>query len=281
MTGASVNPGDYGDINMVDVAPTIAALLGVNIPASSQGHVLTDMLALTAEQDVAIQEALKAQQSQLFSAYTAAIGETAPIAEGGEVVSATQSAMDTARDARLFRERTWRGLLALFIAAIPAAVLFIRKDRKVLWLLGGALFYILLFNFRYAILDGRTYSLSSPTSEMDIILFAVITSAAALTIAWLSVMLILRAFRQGAFHAAATALSLTLTTIYLLAIPILLSYTLNGALVTWTLPDMLSMFVAFLSVIQCLVVAAVGLVLVSVSAIVGQIYRFVPPETND
>jgi len=272
ITGAGVIPGMYGDINMVDVAPTIAALLGANIPASNQGHVLTNMLNLSDMQLAAIHDAVAYQQIQLEQTYIPAIGERATnvlVEPGQDVVNSYQQAMDAARSQRLFRERTWRGLLALFLATIPAAILVIRRDRKVLWLLCGALLYVLLFNFRYAILGGRTYSLSSPTSEMDIIMFVAVTGTVALTIAWLAVMLILRAFRHRPLHAASTSLSLTLMTIYLLAIPNLLSYSLNGALVTWALPDMLSMFVAFLSVIQCLVVAAFGLLLTGIAALVA------------
>lgn len=44
LVGNGVVPGTYEDTQMVDVAPTLAALLGANIPASSQGHVLTQML---------------------------------------------------------------------------------------------------------------------------------------------------------------------------------------------------------------------------------------------
>jgi hypothetical protein len=32
MVGAGVKPGEFADINMVDIAPTVAALLGANIP---------------------------------------------------------------------------------------------------------------------------------------------------------------------------------------------------------------------------------------------------------
>jgi hypothetical protein len=54
-------------VNMVDIAPTIAALLGTNIPASNQGHVLINMLSLPSERTVAIQNALKAQQTHCHS----------------------------------------------------------------------------------------------------------------------------------------------------------------------------------------------------------------------
>ena len=38
LVGKGVIPGDYGDVEMVDVAPTVAAILGTNIPATNQGH---------------------------------------------------------------------------------------------------------------------------------------------------------------------------------------------------------------------------------------------------
>ena len=51
LVGAGVKPGSYGDVNQVDVAPTLAVLLGANIPATAQGRVRTEMLALTARSD--------------------------------------------------------------------------------------------------------------------------------------------------------------------------------------------------------------------------------------
>ena len=39
-------PGSYGDVQQVDVAPTLAVLLGAAIPATAQGRVLSEMLAL-------------------------------------------------------------------------------------------------------------------------------------------------------------------------------------------------------------------------------------------
>jgi len=270
--GAGVRPATYPDIQMVDVAPTVAALLGTNIPTTNQGHVLTDMLTLTPAQQTAIQQALQAQQSQLFSAYTAAIGVSASAPEGEDIVAATQSALESARAGRLFRERTWQGLAALLLAAIPAAVLFLKRGRKVAWMLAGGLLYVLLFNLRYATLDGRTYSLSSLVSQADIILFCAITAAIALLIAWLVSMFGLKAFRLGARSAAETTLAFVLTTIYLLALPILWNYALNGSVPTWTLPDasgMLYTFLGFISLIQSLMVALIGPLLAGIAALIA------------
>jgi hypothetical protein len=270
MAGAGVIPGSYGDIQMVDVAPTMAALLGTSIPASNQGHVLTDMLTLTPEQNVAIQDALKAQQAQLFTAYTRAINSTASIGSG-DPVTATQFATSQARLTRLGTERIWRNMLAAFLAFMPGYLLFLRKDKKNLWLLAGAALFVLLFNLRWAFIDGRTYSLASIEGVTWLIVYCAITSVVAVIIGWLVSMFGLRAFKTSPRQAAGTALGYVWFTLYLLALPILLSFALNGFTVTWTLPEWYTLFVALLSLIQSLVVAAFGMLLVGISALIGKL----------
>jgi hypothetical protein len=266
LAGAGVAPGNYGNVNMVDIAPTLAALLGTNIPASNQGHVLTNMLTLTSEQDVAIQNALKIQQSQLFAAYTKAIGSMASVGSG-EIVSATQAAMNQARLTRLGSERIWRNVLAAFLAILPGYLLFLRKDKKVLWLMAGGVLYVLLFNLRYAVIDGLTYSLTSfNQGAIYLFVYSATTSAVVVILAWLVPMFGLRAFKAGPRQAAETALGYLWFTLYLLALPILLSFAINGFTVTWTLPEFYSLFIGLLSLIQSMIVAELGLLLVGVSA---------------
>ena len=274
LVGAGVKPGQYGDINQVDVAPTLVVLLGTNIPASSQGQVLSQMLDLTPEQQGTLASALEAQQSQMVDRYQAAIGRQAEVEPGeavtlSSIVPAHQAALEAARAARLRSERLPRLLLALVVALIPAVVLVLKRSRDVVWLLVGAVLYVLLFNLRYAVLDGRTYSLSSVASANELILYCAITALLALAISWLLTTLGAGAFRRGPRQASGWALALTFVTIYLLALPVLWSFLLNGALVTWTLPDMASMFLGFLSLIQILVVAIAGLLLTGLTALIA------------
>lgn len=275
LAGAGVIPGNYGAVDMVDIAPTISVFLGSNIPASNQGNVLVKMLTLTADQNASIQEALNAQQNQLFSLYTKAIGVTAKIGIG-ESALATQTAMDLARQTRLGNERIWRNVLATFLAVLPGYILFQRRERKALWLLSGALVYILLFNLRYAVIDGRTYSLASVESATWLIKYSSTTAAVAAFLGWFFPMLGLHAFKSGARKAADTALGYVWITIYLLAFPILINFAFNGLLVTWTLPEFYSLFIGLLSLIQVLIVAALGIVLVGISVGVGWLYKRLP-----
>ena len=269
LAGAAVIPGNYGDVSMVDIAPTLAALLGTNIPATNQGHVLSNMLVLTSGQETAIQAALKSQQSQLFSDYSSAINSTAIVANG-EIVSATQEAMSQARLARLGSERIWRNVLAALLAILPGYLLFLRRDKKSLWFLAGAVLYVGLFNLRYAVIDGLTYSLASFNQGATYLLtYNATTAAAGVILAWLVPMFGLRAFQSGPRKAAETALAYTWFTLYLLALPILLSFSINGFTIIWTLPEWHTLFLGLLALVQSLIVSLVGLFLVGVAAGVG------------
>jgi hypothetical protein len=185
--------------------------------------------------------------------------------------------MSQALNARLNQERWPRFLLALLIVLLPAA-LWLRKGkagwpRTRVWLLGGALLYTLLFNFRYAVLSHRTYSLSSVGGAAELILYAAVNVAVALLITWLVLVFALRVFRKEPGAAAELVLDLALTVLYLLMLPILFSFGLNGVFVTWALPEFASTFLAFLSLVQALIVAILGLLLCGITAGVAALFR--------
>jgi hypothetical protein len=267
LVGAGVKPGNYGDIDMVDVAPTLAALLGANIPASSQGRVLTEMLDLPAEISAALPEALTAQQGRLLEAYQAAIGSQVALEPGNDIVASHQATLESARDQRLKAERLPRFILAALLAVMLLAWFIWKRRAELPWYILAGLIYLLLFNLRYALIDGRTYSLSSVVSANDLILYTTITASIALVVSWLVAALVRQIFKRSPGQAALWTLDLALFVAYLLALPILWSYALNGILVTWTLPHFPSMFLGFLSLIQILAVAVVGLLLAGLGAL--------------
>ncbi len=268
LVGAGVVPGSYGDVDQTDVAPTLAALLGTNIPASAQGRVRTEMLALSQGQRAAIGQAEAAQQESLAGAYGRAIGQPVQIGEGsGGAVEATQAAIAAARADRLGAERLPRILIAAVIAILPALFFIWRRSRVVAWLLAGAVLYMVLFNLSYAVISARTYSLSSVAGSGDLISFVAITAALAFILAWAAVAWRLGLFRRTPSSAATLTAGSALVTLYLLSLPVLLSYALNGLLVTWTLPEFVSMFLALLSGIQALVVGALGMLLAGVAGV--------------
>jgi hypothetical protein len=269
IAGAGVKPGEFPDIQMADVAPTLAAILGANLPATSQGHVRAEMLAFTPPQVQTIQTALQAQQAGLLAAFQNATGKQLPQpASTGDPVEAYQASLESAYSfSGLLGERLPRAAISLLILAFIVVILYRMRARGLAWMLGGALLYVLLFNLRYAVIDGRTYSLSSVLSANELILYAAVTAAIALLLSWLVFTLGYKVFQQGPAQAADIVLNWILVTVALLALPVLLSYTLNGLLVTWRLPDFLSMFLGFLSLLQILLVSILGLLLTGITSL--------------
>ena len=267
VAGAGVKAGAYGDVPQVAIAPTLAALLGTTIPASAQGQVLTDMLDLPAGALPGIQAAAQAQQQGLAAAYRAATGQRLDVAAGGDPVSATQAAITAARTARATGERLPRLLLALVIVGVLGGMAWRARSRALVWMVGAALVYVLLFNLKYAVLDGRTYSLSSVISAGDMIATTATNAALAIVVAWLALLLALRLYRQAPAAAAQTTLNWTLLTIALVGLPALLSFVLNGAEVRWALPEPATYFLGFLAALQMLVMAVVGLLLAGAAAL--------------
>jgi hypothetical protein len=273
MAGAAVIPGEYADIQQVDVAPTMAALLGSNIPASSQGTVLTKMLKLGSGSLSGIEAADTAQKQQLYQAYLQAIkpGSTAS-AEISDPAGFVNY-MDDARADRIAGGRLWRIPVAVILGVLPAAVLVWRKSKKTIWLAIGALIYGLLFNFRYAIIDSHTYSLSWIESETSFFLYAAGTTAIALVIAWLVIMGRLGAFKLSPRRYAKTSMGLTFMILYWLLLPVLVSFAVNGLGVGWTLPEFYTIFIALLSFIQSIFVIAFGLLLTGGTALIMSLVR--------
>jgi hypothetical protein len=263
LVGAGVQPGHYEDIQMVDVAPTLATLLGANIPASSQGQVRTEMLSLPPDLVAKLPEALLAQQSQLLEVYQNAIGHHILPQAGDTTVEAYQSALEASRSERLEAERLPRAGLTLILITVPLIWLSRKPIRELGLSLGAGIVNLFLFNLRYAVFDGKTYSLSSWSGANELIIYCSITAFLAMLISWLLYSGAYRIFRN-----TPGSLDFTLTTIFLISIPVLWSFTLNGALITWTLPDFFSTFVSFLALIQMLIVSMTGLILAGLSAII-------------
>jgi len=271
LAGAGVIPGHYADLEQVDVAPTLSVLLGLNVLASSQGHVRSEMLALPPDVVAALPGALQAQQSQLLKAYQSVIGYPVNPKPAGDIVAATQVALEKSRQQRLNTERLPRAILALVLAVLPLVWLVKTRRRELVWLLIAALLYIILYNIRYAVLDGRHYTLSSVISASDIFVYSAVTAAIAMLISWLILSFRLGGFRQPPAQASLLTLDWTLTTIYLLALPVLWSFILNGPLISWTLPDFPSMFLGFVSLVQLMLVAVIGVVLAALAALIARL----------
>ena len=269
LAGKGVIPGDYGDINMVDVAPTIAAILGTNIPATNEGQPHIEMFDFTLAQVDTINSVLSVQQEKLAAAYSSAIGQPVNVAQTGNIVSATQAAIDTARETRLSNDRLPRGVIAIAFIILVLNLAAWQDRPYVSWMLGGVVVYLIVFNLKYILLDHKTYSLSSVTGATDLLVSSAMTTLISPIIGWLFVLVGTKAYRFRPLKAASTTLKFILTTLAVLAIPIVIHYAVNSATVTWALPNFLISFLGLLFLIQTLMVSAIGLVLTGLSAFIG------------
>lgn len=273
LVGAGVKPGNYGDVNMVDVAPTLAALLGVNIPASTMGEVRNAMLDLSDSVIAALPSAVEKQQTTLLTTVAAALGAKLNSSQipAGSDVSQYETLISNIRVDREITERIPRAIIAAILLALIVYWLMRRwKSGAPAWIIGG-LSFMALFNFRYAIWDQKTYSVSSITSESDLIIYVAVTAALALLISWLAIMLDQRYFKYTPAEAAERSFGLIFTIAFIAGIPIFLNFVINGVLVTWTLPNYLFSFLFILSGIQMLVIAVLGLIFVGITAWIAEI----------
>jgi 2,3-bisphosphoglycerate-independent phosphoglycerate mutase len=270
LAGKGIIPGTYGDVNQTDIAPTLAVLLGVAIPASSQGQARVEMLELPRETREKLPNYASDQLKGVVEAYSRAIlGTVSSISNNLLDSQLARGLVDEIRMQKLAPERTLRSIGAFLLALVPLFFI-IRYWRKIFfWYIGGAFLTLFIFNLRYTWMDGRTYSLSSVTGEMDMILYSGLTAAVAFAISWLAVMLAIKSFSSGGNQAASRSILFTLFTIYILAIVALVNFGINGWKVTWTLPDFLIQYLGLMAIIIAIFTAAGGLILTGITAFAG------------
>lgn len=137
MTGRGIRAGVVGAALQIDVAPTISALLGLPIPAASQGRALSEAFDAGPDKLAAVLQRQRVQKQAFARAYTASIGEPAAIqAPGAEAaldvdalvrsIRAIDDRVDAARQARMSSERSSRlPMAAVALVAAASALLIV------------------------------------------------------------------------------------------------------------------------------------------------------------
>ncbi len=255
LIGAGIKPGKYEDIHQVDVAPTIAVLLGINLPASSQGKVLTDMLELDEETFKIIQDSQAQQQNTLIEAYVSAVRD----GHGKNVEETLSMTLNQVRMRRLYTERSPR-LIVLLLAIVIPLQLFLRKRKKELLLfVGSAILYGVAFNIGYLLLGGYSFSFSTIRHERFFLLFIIINITISYAITCLYALATVRGKKYIADSWRERINGGTYVIIYLLSLLVFWYYYLFGATVEWTLPDFSLLFIVLLSLIQIGCIASLGI----------------------
>jgi hypothetical protein len=285
MIGQSVIPGDYSAIDQVDLAPTVAALLGTRLPTAAQGRPLYEMIRLDEATLTAGQLQAAAQRVSLGDGYLAAIGR-GQMSEathqdlsraqqtmlGGNRAGALQLAklvsteaaaeMEAAKAARIAGEKLPR--LGLATAGVLALLFVLRLVH--VWgqgastrmgLLEGAVATAVYYGLYR--LEGYTFSLSTvgdyDAFVTDLVRYAAIGAGAA----GLLVLADLLYRDERRWMAALTAgYNCGLLAVLVAALPALWGYWQHGAVAGWYLPDMESLLWHFAALVQVAVVAVLA-----------------------
>jgi hypothetical protein len=264
LAGRGVRRGARGAASQADVAPTVAALLGLPIPAATQGRVLLGALATTDEQRAAILEAEWQQRSAFLRDFSSALDLPRPaLPEPARDAAAFEEAVERAdalvrlatsdRARSDVRRRLRAAAVVLLLPLVPLA-LALRRRRSpreraafvaALLVYGGA-FFLLLELRRVRI------SLSALNHEEDlgpyfarIMIFSALSATAAL-LAALGI-----ASRSAAYHDLfALGLTVVGALAYLVAAQVAVFHATEGLLPAWSLPDFGRGFRAFVNLIQ-------------------------------
>jgi hypothetical protein len=181
LLGRGIRPGIYPEGGQADVAPTVAALLGIPIPAHNQGRIRLDTLVLAPDQRAEKAEALAEQQSALYQLYLRVLGAPERI-EGLEEIRAAFAAGQHDRTVELVEtfldqldqavrraaaNRLWRDRVArlpYLIVPLLFGALYVGLYRRKAELIWPALFMLLffgLYQFTYRVIRGFTLSFSA------------------------------------------------------------------------------------------------------------------------
>ena len=273
LAGNCVMPGKYGDVQMVDVAPTVAVMLGTSIPATNQGHPQVAMLDITLKEVDQVNTALTAQQDRLVQDYQTAIGRPVSVQKTADIVSATQAGITAAREALLDSQRIPRALIAIVILIILLNVAAWHARPYYGTMLLGVIGYLGVFNIKYLLIDHKTYSLSSVVDAMNLIASTALTTLLALLVGWLIVLIGTRIYQYKPRKAADVSMKFILVVLSIFCIPILVHYAFNGAIVTWALPNFLLSFLGLIFLLQAMLVAAIGIIFTGLAALLGVLSR--------
>jgi hypothetical protein len=268
--GRSVIPGDYSPVKQSDIAPTIAALLGLNVPATNEGRPLLEMLQVSERERAIIRMTMARQQFHLTEAYLTSLAQTPPETDeldkaqrffdngnydGTDQLSQllmTQAAQLRAEadQTRLAAERTPRFWVSLAILLFVILFSLWRRSDLFIQALLAAVVVVGIYHILYRIEDWP-YSFSAMTSVpgiwLDVGRRMAISWLIGLAFFWLLLILqqmgqtsiILRSIAELSFFVAVGFLA-----------PALYGYWQHGFQVTWHFPSTAHLYWHYTALLQ-------------------------------
>jgi hypothetical protein len=263
-TGAGILPGVYDPIQMVDLAPTIAILLGTSLPSSAEGRPLVDILAITESQKQAIATLHHTQQANLIESYAVAIGakETDLI----RALNDSQAEITMLQINYLSRGRLLRTILTGLMLGVFLYFSYKSRSTKTLPMLAGSIVFLLIFHILYSLITGLPYSFSIITSPESFILDAVFKTVISYLLAAIITGILVRIWRETSSSSVMLTLMFTALVVIVAGAPSFWYLILYGMTIQTILPDIGLLFRGMLSLIQVMTVGLSGLILTGISA---------------
>jgi hypothetical protein len=284
MVGEYVVPGIYSPVDQVDVAPTIAALLGTRLPTSAQGRPLYEMLRLDEDSLTQGYLVLASQKVTLGDAYRLVMGATgmdetsrqdllnaeqslqagnrAGAQELAKLVSEEATAeMASAKSARIAQAKLPRFGAVVFGLLVCLVFFWGRRRPTSLLSLSGAFVTLAAYYALYR-LQGYTFSPSSIGQTPPFLFTLARNAIIALVVGalWILLGLLYRDERHWP-TALAAGYDFGLFAVLLSLLPALWVYWQQGATVRWYLPDLHLTLLYLLALLQACLVALFSILL--------------------
>jgi hypothetical protein len=284
MMGQNIIPGVYSPMHQIDVAPTVAALLGTRLPAVAQGHPLYEMMQLDEETLTRGQLQLATQQVTLGDAYVRVMGgdglgqaihqdlESTQQAlldgnQAGALELATlisEEAVAEMASAKATRSASGR-VRRLLVAAVGLSLALLvfwgkRGPHTLVSIIGGGV-AVATYHILYR-LGGYTFSLSAidtiDTFVAGLVRYAVVGAMGG------GLVLLIGLIYQDERHwpaAIAAGYDYGLYAVFLAVLPAVIGFWEHGATIQWYLPDLKYTVLQFMALVQVTIVALVAILL--------------------
>jgi hypothetical protein len=286
MLGKGIMPGDYSPVQQVDVAPTLAVLLGAAPPSAAQGRILFEMLDFEPQQRVAAQMALTQQRLDLAQAYLVSLtGPEATLPQSlltdfdQSRVKLSQNnvsgAFDLARlaqdgaDAQILKTRSsrveaerWpRLLLAGLGLLVWFGLMWQRRGFHVGLVVIAALITLALYHILFQA-QGYSYSLSSLYSVVLLPFDIARRTVVSFLVGAALVLVILMLIGEKDWRTLlGTGYGFGVMTTFLFALPLFWAFWQNGLTVDRYFPASNPVFWQVTGMLEVMVVAGLGLIL--------------------
>ncbi len=244
--GDGLVPGARGEVHQSDVAPTVAALLGISRPTHAVGSLRVELLDADEEERALIEEAHEEVAGRFFERATAVLA--------GRGRSA--AAFENAREERLRHDLLARLPIALALIGVLAVGLTLstRRVDGAAIALGAVVFFAAWAALFFG--RGLTFSFSHFNTEDQVrafLLARMVDAGIAIVVGGLAAGLVTGRRRTGAFRAG---LGVAAWVLFILGLAVTGFLTIFGWGFTWRLPNLSAGFAQFLAL---LTMFAVGL----------------------